>query len=125
MKMRTIKSVIIYVLMAFMGTSAVAAGTTTIDVCSGSTSYSTISPLRQRITVTVAPPVADVVVSNAVFVANGRTAVLTNDVGQTIAWNVCTNSVSGDEKIAKVIKKDERVAVSCTTGMRNSRSSRP
>lgn len=93
----------------------VAAGTTTIDVCSGSTSYSTNSPLRQRITVTVAPPVADVVVSNAVFVANGRTAVLTNDVGQTIAWNVCTNSVSGDEKIAKVVQKDECVAVSCTT----------
>ena len=93
----------------------VAAGTTTIDVCSGSTSYSTNSPLRQRITVTVAPPVADVVVSNAVFVANGRTAVLTNDVGQTIAWNVCTNSVSGDEKIAKVVTNDACMAVSCTT----------
>ncbi len=86
----------------------VGAGTTTIDVRSGSETYGDGNPLRQRITVTVAKDEVDL---GVIKFAHGEGALLTNELGQAIAWEDVTGVFTTDERIAKIVNAGGFAAV--------------
>ena len=65
----------------------------------------------------VGPKVEDIVISNAVVLANGGSQVLTNNLGQAIAWSDRTDSTSDDPDIAQVVNIDGLAAMSSTTNV--------